>query len=171
VILNRGDVVLVRGSNVLCRFKSDQVRLVCMLANRNGPVPHSWGTGMNIDGAVDVFQFDADGKSSTTKKFRRLLQGVAASGKIYRLRVGDRFRVSSTRIACRVKRGNPSLGPSPVAHCYYIAPKAIKATREFMIDNFSAGMYSVQLTLNPAGTILAVRRLETLDAEKQPRLG
>ena len=43
---------------------------------------------MNIDGAVDVFQVDANGKSTTTKKFRRLLEGVALPGKIYRLKVG-----------------------------------------------------------------------------------
>jgi hypothetical protein len=40
-----------------------------------------------------------------------------------------------------------------VAHCYYIAPKAIKTTREFVIDNLFAGVFSVPLTLNPAGTI------------------
>ncbi len=171
VILNQGDVVLVQGSNLLCRFKSDQVKLVCILANSNGPLPHSWGTGMNIDGAVEVFQFDADGKSTTTKKFRRLLEGVAAPEKIYHLKVGDRYRAGSTRIACRVKRGNSSFGRSPVAHCYYIAPKAIKTTREFVINNFFAGVFSVQLTLNPAGTILDVKKLTTLYAKKQPRLG
>ena len=171
VILSQGDVVLIQGSNLLCRFKSDQVKLVCILTNSSGPLPHSWGTGMNIDGAVEVFQFDADGKSSTTKKFRRLLEGVAAPGKIYRLKVGDRFRAGSTRIACRVKRGNASFGRSPVAHCYYIAPKSIKTTREFVINNFFAGVFSVQLTLNGAGTILDVKKLNTLYAKKQPRLG
>src|SRR5439155_14517381 len=125
VILNQGDVVLVQGSNVLCRFKSGQLKLVCILTNSNGPLPHSWGTGMNIDGAVEVFQFDADGKSTTTKKFRKLL-GVAAPGKIYRLKLGDRFRAGSTRIACRVKLGNSSLGRSPVAHCYYIVKNSIQ---------------------------------------------
>jgi hypothetical protein len=167
VILNRGDVVLVQGSNLLCTFKSNPVRLVCVLTDSNGPRPHSWGTSMNIAGAVNVFQFDANGKSATTKKFRKLL-GVAAPGKIYHLKVGDRYRVSSTRIACRVKRGNSSLGASPVAHCYYIAPKAIETTREFVINNSFAGVFSVQLTLNGAGTILGVNRLKTLYAKKQP---
>ena len=123
VILNQGDVVLVQGSNLLCRFKSDELKLACILTNSNGPLPHSWGTSMNIDGTVEVFQFDANGKSTTTKKFRKLL-GVAAQGKIYHLKVGDRYRAGSTRIACRVKRGNSSFGRSPVAHCYYIAPKS-----------------------------------------------
>jgi len=170
VILNRGDVVLVQGSNLVCSFKSDQVKLVCMLTNSNGPLPLSWGTDMNIDGAVEVFQFDANGKSTTTKKFRKLL-GVAAPGKIYHLKVGDRYRVSSTRIACRIKRGNSSFGRSPVASCYYIAPKAIKTTREFVINNSFAGVFSVQLTLNGAGTILDVKKLKTLYAKQQPRLG
>jgi hypothetical protein len=170
VILNQGDVVLVQGSKLLCSFKSNPVRLVCILANTNGPLPHSWGTSMNIDGAVDVFQVDANGKSTTTKKFRRLLEGVALPGKIYRLKVGDRYRVSSTRIACRVKRGNSSLGRSPVTHCYYIAPKAIKTTREFVINNLFAGVFSVQLTLNGAGTILDVKKLKTPFTKKQPPL-
>ena len=167
VILNRGDVVHVQGSKVLCRFKSDPVRLACILTNTNGPLPHSWGTSMNIDGAVEVFQLDANGTSMTTKKFRKLL-GVAAPGKIYRLEVGDRYRVSSTRIACRVERGNSSLGRSPEAHCYYIAPKAIETTREFVIDNRFASVFAVQLTLNGAGTILDVKKLKTLYAKKQP---
>ncbi|HEY7604451.1 MAG TPA: hypothetical protein VH760_09325 [Gaiellaceae bacterium] len=171
VILNQGDVVFVRGSNLLCRFKGNPIRVVCILANSNGPLPRSWGTSMNIAGAVEVFQFDADGKSTATKTFRRLLEGVAAQGRIYRLEVGDRFRVSSTRIACRVERGNSSSGRSPVAHCYYIAPKAIETTRELVINNFFAGVFSVQLTLSPAGTILDVKKLETLYAKKQPRLG
>jgi hypothetical protein len=166
VILNQGDVVLVQGSNLLCRFKSDQLKLVCILTNSNGPLPHSWGTGMNIDGTVEVFQFDANGKSTTTKKFRKLL-GVAAQGKVYRLKVGDRYRAGSTRIACRVKRGNSSLGPSPVAHCYYIV-KNKETTREFVINNFFAGVFSVQLTLNQRGTILDVKKLKTLYAKKQP---
>jgi hypothetical protein len=169
VILNQGDVVLVQGSNLLCRFKSDELELVCILTNRNGPLPHSWGTGMNIDGTVEVFQFDASGKT-TTKKFRKLL-GVTVGGKIYRLEVGDRYRAGSTRIACRVERGNSSFGRSPVAHCYYIAPKSEKTTREFVIDNFFAGVFSVQLTLNQVGSILDVKKLETLYAKKQPRLG
>ena len=169
VILNQGDVVLVQGSNLVCRFKSDQVKLVCILTNSKGPLPHSWGTGMNIDGAVEVFRFDADGKSTTTRKFRKLL-GVAPRGKVYRLKVGDRYRAGSTRIACRVKRGNSSFGRSPVAHCYYIV-KSKETTREFVINNFFAGVFSVQLTLNPAGTILDVKRLKTLYAKKQPRLG
>ncbi|PWU24962.1 MAG: hypothetical protein C5B48_03740 [Candidatus Rokuibacteriota bacterium] len=177
VILNRGDVVLLQGSTVLCTFKSD-VQLVCMLANSNGPLPHSWGTGMNIDGAVEVFRFDANGKSTTTKKFRRLLgpgpgeiYHPKVDDRVYRLKVGDRFRAGSTRIACRIKRGNSSFGRSPVAHCYYIAPKTIKTTREFVINNFFAGVYAVQLTLSGAGTILDVQKLKTLYAKKQPRLG
>jgi hypothetical protein len=169
-ILNPGDIVLVQGSNVLCRFERGQVKLVCMLTNGNGPLSHSWGTSMNIEGAVRVFQFDADGKPTTAKKFRRLLEGVAAPAKIYRLKVGDRYRVSSTRIACRVRHGNSSFGGTPVAHCYYITPKVIKATREFVINNFFAGVFSVQLRLNGAGTILDVKKLETLYAQKQPRL-
>jgi hypothetical protein len=166
-ILNQGDVVLVQGTNLICRFKSNPVRLVCMLTNSSGPLPRSWGTSMNIAGAVEVFRFDADGKSTATKTFRRLLEGVAARGRIYRLEVGDRFRVGSTRIACRVERSS-SLGRSPVAHCYYIAPKAIETTREFAIDDFFAGVYSVRLTLNGAGTILDVKKLRTLYAKKQP---
>jgi len=169
VILKQGDVVLVQGSGLLCTFKSNPTRIVCILTNSNGPLPHSWGTSMNIDGAVGVFQVDANGKSTTTKKFRKLL-GVPARGKIYRLKVGDRYRVSSTRIACRVKRGNLSLGRSPVAHCYYIAPKAIKTTREFVINKLFAGVFSVQLRLNPTGTILDVKKVKTLYAKKQPRL-
>jgi hypothetical protein len=58
-----------------------------------------------------------------------------------------------------------------VAHCYYIAPKAIKTTREFVIDNLFAGVFSVPLTLNPAGTILHVKKLKTLYAKKQPPRG
>jgi hypothetical protein len=178
VILNRGDVVLVHGSNLLCRFRTDELKLVCILTNNSGPLPHSWGTSMNIDGAVEVFRFDADGTSTTTKKFPKLLRGrpptastvAARPGKVYRLKVGDRFRVSSTRIACRLKRGNSSLGRSPVAHCYYIV-KSKETTREFVINNFFAGVFSVQLTLNPAGTILDVKRLKTPYAKKQPRLG
>ncbi len=59
----------------------------------------------------------------------------------------------------------------PIAHCYYIAPKAIKTTREFVINNFFADVFSVQLTLNEAGKILDVKKLKTLYAKKQPRLG
>jgi hypothetical protein len=42
VILKQGDVVLVQGSNLLCRFKSDELKLACILTNSNGPLPHSW---------------------------------------------------------------------------------------------------------------------------------
>jgi hypothetical protein len=167
VILKRGDAVLVQGSNLLCGFKRDELKLACILTNNNGPLPHSWGTGMNIDGTVEVFQFDANGK--TKKEFRKPL-GVAAQGKIYRLKVGDRYRAGSTRIACRVKPGSSSFGHSPVAHCYYIAPKSTKTTHEFVINNSFAGVFSVQLTLNPVGKILHVKKVKTLHARKQPRL-
>ena len=168
VILNQGDVVLVQGSNLLCRFKSDELKLACILTNINGPLPHSWGTSMNIGGTVEVFEFDANGKT-TKKNFRKPL-GFAAPGKIYRLKVGDRYRAGSTRIACRVKPGNSSFGHSPVAHCYYIAPKSTKTTHEFVINNFFAGVFSVQLTLNQLGKILHVKKVKTLYAKKQPRL-
>jgi hypothetical protein len=57
-----------------------------------------------------------------------------------------------------------------VTHCYYIAPKAIKTTREFVINNLFAGVFSVQLTLNGAGTILDVKKLKTPFTKKQPPL-
>jgi hypothetical protein len=166
VILNQGDVVLVQGSNLLCRFETDELKLACILSNSSGPLPRSWGTSMRIDGTVEVFQFDASG--TTTKKEFRTPLGVAAQGKIYRLKVGDRYRAGSTRIACRVKPGNSPSGHSPVAHCYYIAPKRKKTTHEFAIDNFFAEVFSVQLTLNQAGKILHVKKVKTLYAKRQP---
>ena len=169
MILNQGDVVLVQGSNLLCRFKSDELKLACILTNSNGPLPHSWGTSMNIDGTVEVFQFDANGKT-TTPRSSGSHSAAAAQGKIYHLKVGDRYRAGSTRIACRVKPGNSSFGHSPVAHCYYIAPKTKKTTHEFVINNFFAGVLAVQLTLNPLGNILYAKKVKTLYAKKQPPL-
>jgi hypothetical protein len=122
------------------------------------------GTGLNIDGTVEVFQFDANGES-TKKTFRKPL-GVAARGRIYRLKVGDRFRAGSTRMACRVKPGNSSFGHSPVADCLYIESK--KTTYEFVIDRFFAGVFSVQLTINQRGEVLYVKKVKTLYAKKQP---
>ena len=181
VRLKKRDVVLVQGSSVVCRYEDDALKvradhdleggkLVCTLANGNGPLPHSWGIRMNITGAVDIFRFDADGKPTTTRRLRRLLEGAAAPGKTYNLAVGDRYRAGSTRIACRVQRGTSSFGPSPVAHCYYIV-KSKATTRELVMSNTFAGVFSVQLTLSGAGTILGVKRLETLSANKQPRVG
>jgi hypothetical protein len=170
VILNQGDVVLAQGSNLLCRFESHELKLSCVLTNSHGPLPHSWGTSMNIAGTVEVFQVDAQGKT-TTKKFRKKLRrplGVAVQGKIYRLKVGDRFRAGSTRMACRLKPGNSLFGRSPVADCYYIAPKKAKTTHEFVINNFLADVFSVQLTINERGKVLHVTKLKTLYAKKQP---
>jgi hypothetical protein len=166
VILKQGDVVLVQGSNLLCGFKSDELKLACILTNSNGPLTHSWGTALNIDGTVEVFRFDANGER-TKKTFRKPL-GVAARGRIYRLKVGDRFRAGSTRMACRVKPGNSSFGHSPVADCFYIAPKSKKTTYEFVINKFFAGVFSVQLTINRRGKVLDVKKVKTLYAKKQP---
>jgi hypothetical protein len=120
---------------------------------------------MNIDGTVEVVQFDANGPG-TKKKFRKPL-GVATWARIYLLTVGDRFRAGSPRIACRVKPGNSSFGHSPVADCIYIAPKSNKTTHEFVINKFFAGVFSVQLAMDRLGKTLYVKKVKTLYAKKQ----
>jgi hypothetical protein len=75
-----------------------------------------------------------------------LRAGTDAAWRLLVELAGDRFRAGSTCIACRVKPGNSSFGHSPVADCFYIAPRSKKTTHEFVINKFFAGGFSVQLT-------------------------
>jgi hypothetical protein len=127
------------------------------LTGSKGPLPNSWGTGLLVNGTVEVVQFDGKG-AGTTKKFRKPL-GVAAATRTFRLKVGDHFRPAGSRIACGVRPGNTSLGQSPVVGCLYVPPKNKKTTHEFVINKFFAGVLSLDLATN---------RVKTLYARKQP---
>ena len=76
VTLKKGDIVLVRGTNLLCLFDSEnktgKLEVGCILTGSKGPLPNSWGTGLLVNGTVEIVRFDAKG-SSTKTKFRKPL--------------------------------------------------------------------------------------------------
>jgi hypothetical protein len=156
VTLKKGDVVVVQGASLLCLFDSDsrsrKLEVGCIVTGRRGPLPSSWGTGMLVDGTVEVVQFDAKGTSTKTR-FRRPL-GRAAAVRTYRLKIGDHFRPAGTRIVCGVRPGQ-----STVVGCVYTPKKGQKTTHEFVISRLYAGALSVTL---------ATGKVETLYAKKQP---
>ena len=156
VSLKRGDVVLVQGTRLLCLFDKDdktgKLEVGCILAGSKGPLPKSWGTGMLVNGTVEVVQFDAKGVNTTTK-FRKTL-GRAAAARTFRLKVGDHFRPVRTRIACGVRPAK-----STVVGCVYTPKKTDKITQEFVINKFFAGALSV---------VVATGKVKTLYAKNQP---
>jgi hypothetical protein len=156
VTLKKGDVMVVRGTNLLCLFDRDsktrKLEVGCIVTGSKGPLANSWGTGMFVNGTVEVVQFDAKGSSSKTR-FRRPL-GRAAPARTYRLKIGDHFRPAGTRIVCGVRPGQ-----STVVGCVYTPRRAQKTTHEFVISKLFAGALSVTLSTG---------KVETLYARKQP---
>ena len=156
VTLKKGDIVVVQGTNLLCLFDSEdktgKLEVGCILTGSKGPLPKSWGTGLLVNGTVEVVQFNAKG-SSTTTKFRKPL-GRAAATRTYRLKVGDHFRAAGTRIVCGVRPAK-----STVVGCVYTPKKTDKTTHEFVINKFFAGALSV---------VLSTGKVKTLYAKNQP---
>ena len=158
VVLKKGDVVAVPGTNIVCLFEKDdktgKLEMGCVLIKVGGILPRSWGVGMLVNGTTEVVQFDAKGASTTTK-FRKPL-GVQRRATTYKLKVGDHFTAVGTKIQCGVRPGNGVV----TIGCIYARPNLKQATNEFLINRQVAGVVSV---------VPATLKTKTLYVKQQPR--
>jgi hypothetical protein len=158
VMLKKGDVVAIPGTNLVCLFDTDsktkKLELGCVLIKVGGIVPRSWGVGLLVDGTAEVVQFDAKGQSTTTK-YRKTL-GVAKRSTTYKLKVGDHFAGAGTRIQCGVRPGNGTV----TVGCVYVLRNAKKLTHEFVMNKTFAAVLSV---------VPATGKAKPLYVKRQPK--
>ena len=141
VVLRRGDVVAIPGTNIVCLYDKDtktgKLEVGCVLIKVGGVLPSSWGVGLLVDGTAEVVQFDANGQSTKTK-FRRPL-GVERRSTTYKLKVGDHFTGAGTKITCGVRPNNGLV----TVGCLYLLANQKATTNEFVINRKFAAVLSV----------------------------